>query len=716
MTMRNITPYGTYAPAQHASANPPSSEWRDISAVFGALARRWRVFLGTVLAFVLIVGFVSVIMPKSYTTTVRMMAGNPSEQSASPSNNTALPILNALVLQSGAQSAETFATLAQQENVAADVVASEHLTVSPQVLLSRLTVKPMTNTAILNLSVSWRDPVTSARLSNAVADAFMRKERDFVRSQAVAALGFLSGELPAAERDMQRTASELAQFQAANGFVDANSHTQDVVSKSTALESKIETVTLDDREAKALLDNSTAQLASLPATINNAQQISVNPVLTDMQTKLEQLNIQLAQATQQYTDQHPLVVSLKKQRADLVAAIAKQPAQIDSQNILSPNPVYQALQQQIVQYRQRIDGDAAQLGLLQRERLGMSPLLRALPQQSMQLATLQQRAKLTSDVYNALEQKYNDATIAETTAISDVSIIQAATADSAVVRPQLRLNLLVALIVGLLLGAIAVYVLETRDRPVLGTLDSSLLGLPVMARIPVLTTTNKRMLPWLQSMTVEAFLQLCVALKLKNTRPLRTLAVTSPSRSDGKSTIAFNLAKAMAKLEPRVLLIDADLRRPALHDIAHLSNKYGLSDVLEEARTLQESIQPVTADVDLLAAGHSVTNPVGLIQSSAFNDLLQEATKAYTVVIVDTAALSCVTDGFLVSAKTDAAVLVISANETAERDTREVLSRFTALGLDNLVGVVLNRDRKRVNDYSDYFVQRTQGALPGSSL
>lgn len=713
--MRNIAPYGTPALAEHAPANPPSSEWRDISAVFGALARRWRVFLGTVLAFVLIVGVVTVIIPKSYTTTVRMMAGNPAEQ-PNPANDTALPILNALVLQSGAQSAETFATLAQQENVAADVVTSQHLNISPQVLLSRLTVKPMTNTAILNLSVSWRDPVTSAKLSNAFADAFVRKERDFVRSQAVAALGFLSGELPQAERDMQRTGSDLAQFQASNGFVDANSHTQDVVSKSTALESKIETVTLDSREAKALLENSTAQLASLPATINNAQQISVNPVVTDLQSKLEQLNIQLAQATQQYTDRHPLVVSLKKQRADLVSAIAKQPAQIDSQNTLSPNPVYQALQQQIVQYRQRIDGDAAQLALLQRERTGMSPLLRQLPQQSMQLATLQQRAKLASDVYNALEQKYNDATVAETTAISDVSIIQAATADSAVVRPQLTLNLLVALIVGLLLGAIAVYVLETRDRPVLGTVESSLLGLPVMARIPVLNTTNKRMLPWLQSMTVEAFLQLCVALKLKNKRPLRTLAVTSPSRSDGKSTIAFNLAKAMAKLEPRVLLIDADLRRPSLHDIAQLSNKYGLSDVLEQTRTLQESVQPLSTDVDLLAAGHCVANPVGLIQSSAFDDLLHEAAQTYAVVIVDTAALSCVTDGFLVSAKTDAAVLVISANETAERETHEVLSRFTALGIDNLVGVVLNRDRKRVNDYSDYFVQRTQGALPGSSI
>lgn len=711
--MANITPYSAHVPAEHGSANT-LSEWRDISAVFDALARRWRLFAATVLAFVLIVGFVTILVPKSYTTTVRMIAGNPAEQ-PSESNTTALPILNALVLASGAQSAETFATLAQQEGVAADVISNLRLNVSPRTLLSHLTVTPMTNTAILNLSVSWRDPVTSAKVSNAFADAFMRKERDFVRSQAVTAMGFLSGELPNAQAEMQRTGSELARFQAANGFVDASTHTQDVVSKMTALESKIQTVTLDSREARALLDNSTAQLAGLPSTVNNAQQISVNPVVTDLQTKLEQVNIQLSQAQQQYTDQHPLVTSLKKQRSDLVAAIARQPSQIDSSNTMAPNPVYQALQQQIVQYRQRIDGDAAQLALLARERTAMSPMLRQLPQQSMQLATLQQSAKLASDVYAALEQKYNDATVAKTTAISDVSIIQPATADSAVVRPQLMLNLIVALIVGLLLGAVVVYVVETRQRPVLAGMDAAVFGLPVMARIPLLHTTNKRMLPWVQSMTIEAFLQLCVSLKLKNKRSLRTLAVTSPSRGDGKSTIAFNLAKAMANLEPRILLVDADLRRPTLHDIAERSNKYGLSDILETTRSLGDSVQQLSPGVDLLAAGHSVANPVGLIQSAAFDDLLREANERYAMVIIDTPALTCVTDGFLVTAKTDASVLVISTDETAERETLEAISRFNALGIENLVGVVLNRDRKRVNDYSDYFVQRIQGALPGSS-
>jgi capsular exopolysaccharide synthesis family protein len=709
--MARLTPYQARALTGGAAARQAS----DLESLLAAVLRRWRLFIAVVAAFVLLVGIATKLTPKSYTTTVRMMAGNPAGQGSSE-NGTNLPILNALVLQSGVESAETFATLAQQEGVASEVIANLHLHMSPAALLGHVSVAPTSNTAILNLSVSWRDPQTSATIANAFGNAFIRTEREFVRSQAVTAMEFLSGEIPRAQTAMQQTAADLAQFQASNGFIDANSHTQDVVSKATSIESKIDAVSLDSREAAALLNNAQVQLATLPDTIDNAREISVNPVLTDLQTKLEQVNTQLAQATEQYTDQHPVVISLKKQRAALMEQINRAPTQIDSQRTLSPNPIYQSLQQQVIQYRQRLEGDRAQLSLLRLERTGMAPLLRSLPQQGVQLATLQQRAKLASDVYNALEQKYNDATIAKTTAISDVTIIQPATADSAVVRPRLALNVLVALIVGLFFGAIVVYLVELRERPIAETSEPRIFGLPVIARIPSLSTANRRMLPWLASMTAESFLHLCVALRLKNKRPLKTLAVTSPTRGDGKSTIAFNLGKAMSSLEPRVLVIDADLRRPTLHDLAACSNKFGLSDLLEGRRSLNETVQRASKNLDVLAAGHSVENPVALIQSEKFEELLDEAKSCYSMVIVDTPALAYVSDGFLVMNRTDGTVLVLAASSTNERDAREAVSQFAALGIENLIGVVLNRDRKRVADYSDYFVQRTHGALPGSSL
>ncbi len=183
----------------------------------------------------------------------------------------------------------------------------------------------------------------------------------------------------------------------------------------------------------------------------------------------------------------------------------------------------------------------------------------------MQFATLQERAKLASGVYNSLQQKYNDATIAKTTALSDIVITQEATPESAVARPRLSINLAIGIIVGLLLACVAVFIKDALERPVRETNQPRVLGLSVIARIPSFDGTKPRMLPWVQSMTIEAFLHLCVTLRLRTKRDLRTLAITSPCRGDGKSTVAFHLAKAMANLEPRVLLIDADMRKPVLH-------------------------------------------------------------------------------------------------------------------------------------------------------
>lgn len=681
---------------------------------WSALLRRKWLFAGIVAGFVAIVGVLTILMPKTYTATVGLIAGNPGTQGSGAV--TSLPILNALVLQGGDQTAETFATLAQQDGVAEVVRDTLHLPVSAQALLGHVSVRPVANTQILNLSVAWHDRETAALIANAFGDAFISRERQFVQSQAIAAISFLSDELPKAQEQMRSSAAKLADYQATNGFVDAGSHTQDVVQHAATIDGKIETTTLDAREADALLSNAQRQLAGMPQSINASQQISVNPVLADLRSKLESVDVQLEQAQQQYTDKHPLVISLRKQRQALLADIAKQPAQINSQNILAPNPVFESLQQQASQYKQRLDGDRAQLALLARERQAMSPVLRTLPQKSMEFATLQQQAKLASDVFNALEQKYSDATIAKSTAISDISVVQPAVAAAATVRPNLRLNLLVALIVGLILACMVIAFLDALEHRVRsGIADARVLGLPLLARIPAFAPQNRAMLPWVQSMTIEAFLHLCVTLRLKNKHPLRTLAISSPCRGDGKSTIAFNLAKAMATLEPRVLLIDADMRVPTLHSQANCSKENGLADVLNGSRSLTDSVQEIAPNLDLLASGVNVPNPVSLLRGPSFDDLLTSAAQDYSMVIVDTPALSNVTDALLVTSRVDGTVVVVAENRTDEAAARRIIAEFSAIGLNNVLGIVLNMDTKRVSDYSDYFSMSTATrALPRS--
>ncbi|HET7815556.1 MAG TPA: polysaccharide biosynthesis tyrosine autokinase [Candidatus Baltobacteraceae bacterium] len=695
------------------SALSPARDLQELSRFWSALIARRRLFFTIFFGFVALVAIGTVLTPKTYTTTARLMPGSASSSGSLSDRSTDFPILNALVLQNGDQSAETFAALAQQDNVAQTVVNRLKLKMSAQALLGRVSVRPVVNTQLLNLSVTWRTREGSAAVANAFADAFIDSERDFVRSQAVSAMHFLSQELPAAQQRMHDAADKLAQFQSQNGFVDPGSHTQSVVAQAGAIDTQISTLDIDRREAVALLGNVRSQMNGVDATVNNSKQIAANPLLSDLKSRLTTTELQLAAAQQQYTDQHPSVISLKKQRDDLRAQIAAQPATVDNADTYAPNPIFQSLQQQSVQYQARIEGDNAKLAELQRQRGALAPVLRALPVQGMQLADLQQRARLTGDVYNALQKKYNDATIAETTAISDVTVVQPANPAAAVVWPSLRINLAIAVAVGLLLASLVIFALDFVARKMRDASDvTTIMGLPVVATIPEFASSNERALPWLQSLTVEAFLHLCVWLRLSKHRPLRTLALTSPSQGDGKSTTAFNLAKAMAKVEQRILLIDGDMRQPTLHELAHKSNLHGLSDVLAGRMRLEDAVHEIAPNLDLLTSGRDIGNPIGLIESSIFDDLLHTAERTYAMVIIDTLPATFIPEAISICAKVDGVLLVVAANTTEERAARRLAVQLETLGLDNILGVVLNRERARFHDYSDYFATTFQPSLP----
>ncbi len=128
---------------------------------------------------------------------------------------------------------------------------------------------------------------------------------------------------------------------------------------------------------------------------------------------------------------------------------------------------------------------------------------------------------------------------------------------------------------------------------------------------------------------------------------------------------------------------------------------------------MTESVQQITPNLDLLCSGIEVQNPVSLLQGVPFADLLAIAAEKYSMVIVDTPALSSVTDGLLVSARVDGTLLVIAANSTDEVEARRVVTQFSALGIDSVLGVVVTKDVKRMRDYSDYFNEGLKSAITG---
>ena len=672
------------------SAEPSRNENIELSELWNALVRRRAVFFTIFAAFVGLVLILTLLMPKTYTTQVKLLTGHGT--AAAPSGDTTLPVLNAILANQSGSTSETYVELLQEEPVAQQVIQKMGLHLSPRALLDRIAVKPITNTDILSVAVTWSNPKTSADIANTVAGVFVNRERDIIAGQASAAMDYLSQKLPTAQLAMRDAAVAMANFQSRNRIADISTQTQNQVNALGTLDAKISQANIDQQAAQAQLSSVTGQLAHTPQTYIGSQNIAANPITAQLQTQLAAVTVQLATAEQQYTSNYPAVIALKEQKTQLERQIAAQPRTIDSGNNIVPNPVYGQLKQQEATLRSQIAGDQAQISELRGQVQRQGVALKSLPAISMQYADLQRRQKLTDEVYTALARRYNDAAVSRDASLSDIAVAAPADPASASVRPDLRLNMLLGLVIGLIVALTSVFVVEFFDNSVKDERDAERsLALPVLTTVPRLTAATEKTFPWLRSMTVESFVQLVSALRYSTNKPLRTLAVTSPTPGDGKSSVALSSAIALSEIKPRILLVEGDMRRPALHQKLGLPMRPGLSEVLIGAETVWDAISETKhAGLDFLSCGACPPNPVKLLESAAFDEMLEHLREKYEMVIFDTPAMLATYDASTISSKIDGTLLVVAANKTNVRLARKAIERLNLIPTVNLLGMVIN--------------------------
>jgi succinoglycan biosynthesis transport protein ExoP len=689
----------------------------DFQRIWGAVKRRKRAFwwiFGGFMALALAYAFV---WPKQYQTTITIITGN----SATNYNgiNTDLPVLNALIAAGGVQSAETYATMIQDYDVATQVIADLHLHTDAYALLKYyIYVEPVTNTQIISLQTTWNDPQVSADISNDFARVLMEKDRRLVAAQSQNAMDYLAAQIPAAEADKNRADKALADFEQTHTVADIAAQTQSVVSQYSTVISNLAQVEVDRSQAQAALSSSASQMASMGKTSNGGTDVAFSPVVTQLQQQLSQVNVELDAARKQYTEAHPTVIALEQQQSTLQKELAAQPKTYVASNTLVPNPVYQQLSSQAAQLRSQIAGDDSQIATLKTQMGSFGGQVQSLPDVSRQLSNLQRDAQLYEGIYDALRQHYDDAIVAKSMALSNVVVDQPAEAQWAKPIPNIPLTILLGLVLGTMLAVAGVFTIDFFDSSLKDEDDvRRALPYPVLAQIPQLDATSKRnqaKLPWMRALTIEAYLQLITSLRFASDKPLRTIAVTSPIQGDGKSTIALSTAIAMGEMRPRVLLVDGDMRHPTLHEKLGVDSGPGLADVLVGEKAAEDVITTTRfAGLDFLPAGSQSPNPLKLIQSTRFDECIEELLKTYQTIVLDTPALLPMVDATAIAAKCDGTVFVVAAGKTDERSAQRGRQRLSVVDGVNIVGVVINRATPNKHDSAYVLQNGSQMPLSG---
>lgn len=272
--------------------------------------------------------------------------------------------------------------------------------------------------------------------------------------------------------------------------------------------------------------------------------------------------------------------------------------------------------------------------------------------------------------------------------------------------PNIPRNLAVGLLIGLLLGtgiAILRHLLDTKvrseqdvraltDRPILGVVafDQKLPRHPVILRDEPLAPPS------------EAVRRLRTNLQFIDVanRP-KTIVISSSIPGEGKSTIAINLAVSLADTGARVILVDADLRRPSIAEYIGIEGSVGLTTVLIGRADVEDVVQPLgTTTLDLLPAGQIPPNPSELLGSPAMSGLLDRLTASYDMVLLDSPPLLPVTDAAVLSKLAGGALVVVGADRIHRPQLQETLGSLETAGA-HVLGIVLNKiDRREAGTYS----------------
>ena len=327
-----------------------------------------------------------------------------------------------------------------------------------------------------------------------------------------------------------------------------------------------------------------------------------------------------------------------------------------------------------------------------------------------EIARLEKNLALYQQIYLSLLNNRETVRLERMQNMPNVVQLNPAIPSTAPIRPRTLLNTLLGGMAGLILAVAIVFLRDMLDSTIKTPEDvERLLGLPVLGFVAemkykkdspqeVYITRQPR------SPVSEAFRSLRTNIEFSSVqKPIHSILVTSPGPAEGKTTVAVNLAAIFSQIKKRVVLLDADLRRPHVHHLLGLSNREGLSSLFLNAdqtsnvgRTRED-----LPNLVIITSGSLPPNPAELLGSEKMNHVLHEMTRNVDLVVIDTPP-SLVADALILAAKVDAVLFVIQPGVTRIETARASVKSFNRLGA-RVVGVVMNRiPRNRSHYYGGY--------------
>ncbi|WBA57163.1 polysaccharide biosynthesis tyrosine autokinase [Providencia sp. 21OH12SH02B-Prov] len=347
---------------------------------------------------------------------------------------------------------------------------------------------------------------------------------------------------------------------------------------------------------------------------------------------------------------------------------------------------------------------------LLREKEKISKNIQKLPNTQQQIVRLTRDVESEQAIYNQLVAKQQELSVLNSGITADVRIIDSAESQPNAVAPKKSLILVLATILGFIVGCAYVIAREFFNNKIKGTEDIDALGVNVYATIPFSTHEKKLIaegnkhplaLENPADTAVEAIRSLRTSVYFSVMNQGNNLVmITSASPGVGKSFVTSNMAVVLANAGKKVLLIDTDLRKGRIHKAFGLSNKMGLSDYLAQQDANQPNIhRHVIENLDVICRGKNVTHSSELLMGERFKHLLDTMKGQYDIVVIDTAPILAITDAAIIGKYVGTSLLIAYYGVNTVKDVELSLKRFKQNDIE-ITGVILNGIDAKSDDYN----------------
>jgi polysaccharide biosynthesis transport protein len=599
--------------------------------------------------------------------------------------------------------------LALQSNATVTAADAERLLPYVEVLQGGLVPKQLNDTRVIQIFFKHQDPEIARKVNNMIADTFVLNnlERRTVTSNTAG--DFLQKRIAELQSEIRQGEEQLINYAKNHQILSLDANQNTVVDRLAGLNKQLLEAENERKAAEAAYRAGTA-----PGALSAQAEIATKNTVAETEAKVAELKQKRAQLLLEYTEKYPEVKDLDQQ----IAALEKTAAQLRSHN---ESVVKTNLE---TQYRQALQKEQALRDAFDKARAETITQNEA----AVNYRIFQQEIETNKTLLDGLLQraKENDVILAGTP--NNIHVLDYATRPKAPVGPRRRQMVALAALLALILGIALARYLDYLDDSI-GTSEEveNFLRLPALAVIPALNGANSRRLlaafgnhkkngrrggeelllhTEQKSPLAEAYRQLRTSVLLSSPGGApRTLLVTSSQPGEGKTTTVVNTGMVLAQTGAKVVLVDADMRRPRLHSIFGIDNSSGLSTILStrasEAEILS-MIQPhEESGLFILPSGRIPPNPAELLASDQTRGLVTVLENNFTHVVIDSPPVTSFTDGVLLSSVADGVLLVVhggSASRNVVRRARQLLSEVGA----KIFGVVLNNVTVRRQDYYYY--------------